>query len=112
MEYLTAALFKAYNRDPNRRICNSEEPLLAEISRRPDAKRECDRILNWKSTIPAKELRYFPQSIERLLQAWSATLDKADAQLDLSNVSPAISAAEERATKAAISRIRACAKGI
>lgn len=112
MDYLTAALFKAYHRDPNRRICNSEEPLLAEISRRPDAKRECDRILNWKSTIPANELRYFPQSIERLLQAWSATLDKADAQLDLSNVSPAISAAEERATKAAISRIRACAKGI
>lgn len=107
MDYLTAALFKAYHRDPNRRICNSEEPLLAEISRRPDAKRECDRILNWKSTIPAKELRYFPQSIERLLQSWSATLDKADAQLDLETHH-----GEDRALKATLARIDSCARGL
>lgn len=58
----------------------SEEHALAEVCRRPDALKEFDQILAWRLRMNGNDRKFFPQSVEKLLNGWTASLDKSRTQ--------------------------------
>lgn len=62
-----------------RRWSHLEESTLAEISRSPEAELEWSRILAYREILPIRDrLKFFPQSVGRLLQNWTEVLDRAE----------------------------------
>lgn len=56
---------------------STEEHLLVEIARRPDALKEFDILMGFRKGLPQEKKDSFPQSIESLLNGWQKTLDRA-----------------------------------
>jgi hypothetical protein len=62
-----------FSRPANSPAIYSEQSMISEISRRPDVIQELEIIERLKG----KPDNWFPQSVEKLLQNWQSTLDKA-----------------------------------
>lgn len=74
-DWIWGELCKAYRRPSTKRINYCQEYALAEVSRRPEAKEELKQILLYRETMTDK--RYFPQSIDQVLQRWDELLDRS-----------------------------------
>jgi uncharacterized protein YdaU (DUF1376 family) len=97
MEELVKRLGELYRRPAGARWTYNEESTLAEICRRDDAIAEFDHILALRRSMqPDDRKRFFPQSINSLLQKWNETLDKARIQCPIKRTQPA-KAAPKRA---------------
>lgn len=76
-DWLSRELSALYNR-PDRPVTDySEQSLMSEVSRRPDAKTELREITSYRSRLAPKDRRFFPQSVMRLLSGWQEVLDRA-----------------------------------
>lgn len=63
---------------PARRWSNYEEQMLAEIARQPTAWQELNTILRYRESLPpADRAKYFPQSVQKLLENWGQLIDRA-----------------------------------
>lgn len=68
-------LYRRPNEEPWQYI---EESLLAEVARRPKALEEFAMIFELRRRMPPDDRkRFFPQTVESLLQKWAGSLDKA-----------------------------------
>ena len=72
-QYLQAKLFQLYKRPDGQPMTYAEQSTLSTVSRRPDCKAEFDEIAGYR----AKNARFFPQTLSRLLDSWQECLDKA-----------------------------------
>jgi uncharacterized protein YdaU (DUF1376 family) len=76
-ELLRTQLNAIYHREPTDRWTCYEEQLLSEVALRPGVSAEFDTLLRFRNSLPAAERRYFSQSCQKLLENWTAVLDKA-----------------------------------
>lgn len=77
LESLTVTLTTLYKR-PNQTVSDyAEEFTLAQVARRPGVMDELAEIMAFRQRLPAKERRYFPNSLYKLLVNWQETLDRA-----------------------------------
>lgn len=75
---LRDALNTLYKRPPEQGWSYAEECSLLEVVRRGDALGELRLIVQFRRRMPQDERRrFFPQTVESLLQKWTATLDRA-----------------------------------
>jgi len=76
-ENLRSRISEMYGK--TRRWNNIEETTLADIAREPTALQEFEAIKEYRSRLPAKEKKYFPQSVLSLLEKWPELLDRGRA---------------------------------
>lgn len=82
-EFLKTKIAAFYERKT--RWNHFEESTLAEIVRnRKDSAEEWLQLLAYHNALPPKDRRYFPRSIEALLQGWDKHVDTAGTQRRLS----------------------------
>lgn len=75
-DYLKSEISQFYERAGH--WTHFEESSLADITRsRTDCKKEYSSIIEYHASIPSKDKRFFPRSIEALLSGWTKTLDAA-----------------------------------
>jgi hypothetical protein len=67
-------LNQLFKRDQQAPWSCMEEQALCDIAKRPEAELELSEIVTFKPTV---EPRYFPQTLERLLNSWTGTLDRS-----------------------------------
>lgn len=99
LDELQSEIGKAYKRPVGNSWSYMELSSLSEISRRPKAKEEWLELLAFRQ----KPDSYFPRSIQRLLQDWDSTLDRARNHTPTNGAPPKKSIAEqdiERALRA------------
>lgn len=73
-QWLAIQLCGMYKREEKRFALGEEEHLALDISRRPSLTKELKEIQAYRHEVGE---RFFPQSMARLLQQWTDTLDKA-----------------------------------
>jgi len=61
---------------PNRQWTEPEERELATIVKRPQAAKECERIIAYEKALDPKDKKFFPQSVFKLVEGWAAMVDK------------------------------------
>ena len=77
LQSLTETLTALYKR-PVRVLNNyDEECVLCQLSRRPGVMDELAEIMEYRQRLPAKEKRFFPNSLYGLLCKWQEVLDRA-----------------------------------
>jgi hypothetical protein len=74
---LKSALSLLYRRSPEQVWTYAEEFLLNELSRRPWVMDEFRLIVKYRRRMPYDERKFFPGTLERLLETWSATVARA-----------------------------------
>jgi hypothetical protein len=66
-------LNEMFHRNPKQQWSYAEQSQLVDILRRPECQQELQEIAAFQK----REPRYFPQSLDRLLTSWTATLDRS-----------------------------------
>lgn len=77
MEWLSSELASLYGRPKHHAKDYAEESMMFEVCRRAAVKTEFEEIKRFHDRLPAREKRYFPQSLTRLLSMWQEVLDRA-----------------------------------
>jgi hypothetical protein len=91
---IEARLLRLFGRTSGESLTYSEQPSVSEISRRPNAMAEIDAIEKFHKNEP----KYFPQSLQSLVNNWQPTLDRAR------NWKPNLTPEEEKRQKNLIRR--------
>lgn len=76
-EWLKSELSAMYRRPTDYRMSYAEQSQLTEIARRPAVKDELKAIKGYRAGLARDKLRFFPQSLTRLIEQWDQTLDRA-----------------------------------
>lgn len=66
-----------YDRPKEARWSFSDQSALSEIARRDNPLEEFEALVNYRDKLPKKDKKFFPQSVNRLLQNWDEVLDRA-----------------------------------
>lgn len=78
LNFVWDQLCKLYNRPSGQARSYLELSLLTEISRRRQVKYEVQAIIAYRQQMPAGDrVRFFPQSLVRLVEKWDEVLDRA-----------------------------------
>lgn len=77
LEVFRSKLCKLYNQTSARRWSYAEESTLSDLTKSAEFPGELDEIINYKNKLPPADVRFFPNSIDRLLSQWTSTLDRA-----------------------------------
>jgi hypothetical protein len=77
LSFLRETLNREYRRPETSRWSCAEEGLLAEVSRRDRCKLELAEIIEYRGRLEPADLKFFPQSVARLLEKWDQMLDQA-----------------------------------
>lgn len=70
---LKKKLSLVYSRKESDKWTYMEECLLAEVARREDCMSELEELVRFK----ARESKYFPRSLQKVLSEWTATIDRS-----------------------------------
>lgn len=77
LSHLRTRLNQEYRRPETARWSCLEEGLLAEVARRDHVKGEILEIVNYRLKLPESDLKFFPQSVAKLLEKWDQILDQS-----------------------------------
>lgn len=77
LQSLTVTLTTLYKRPTQTVSDYAEEFTLAQVARRPGVMDELSEIMAFRQRLPAKDRRYFPNSLYKLLVDWQQVLDRA-----------------------------------